>query len=165
MFIQPSPQRRPQGEAEPDGRYKAPVRHPGQVTEPTQPWSNRVLDGRYRLGDRLGGGAAAEVYRALDERLQRPVAIKLFRGDAAEQLQRHEAEMRTLASLDHPNLVTVYDAGTDKKSERPYLVMQLVEGVTLADELRDGPLAADRVARYGAALADALAYVHAQGFV
>jgi eukaryotic-like serine/threonine-protein kinase len=135
------------------------------VTDPTQPWSTRVLDGRYRLGDRLGGGAAAEVYRALDERLQRPVAVKLFRGDAAAQLQRHEAEMRTLASLDHPSLVGVYDAGTDEGSGAPFLVMQLVEGSTLADELRNGPVPPDRAATYGAALADALAYVHERGFV
>jgi serine/threonine protein kinase len=143
------------------------------VTDPTQPWSRagadgpdegaRLLDGRYRLGARLGGGAVAEVFRGVDERLARPVAVKLFRGDAAEQLQRHEAEMRTLASLDHPSLVTVYDAGDDEG--QPYLVMQLVEGNTLADELRRGPLGPDRTARYGATLADALAYVHAQGFV
>jgi serine/threonine protein kinase len=131
------------------------------------PWTPaddaRVVDGRYRLEARLGGGAVADVWRALDERLQRPVALKLFRGDAAEQLQRHEAEMRTLASLDHPSLVTVYDAGED--SGQPYLVMQLVEGDTLADELRRGALDADRSARYGGALADALAYVHSRGFV
>src|SRR4051812_27606486 len=134
------------------------------MTEPTQPWSTRVLDDRYRLGDRLGGGAAAEVYRALDERLQRQVAVKLFRGDAAAQLQRHEAEMRTLASLDHPSLVGVYDAGSDDTG-LPFLVMQLVEGHTLADELRDGALPQERAATYGAALADALAYVHERGFV
>jgi len=135
------------------------------MTEPTQPWSTRVLDGRYRLGQRLGGGAAAEVFRALDERLQRPVAVKLFRGDAAAQLQRHEAEMRTLASLDHPSLVGVYDAGSDDDTGAPFLVMQLVEGSTLADELHEGALPLNRAATYGAALADALAYVHERGFV
>src|SRR5437763_1115956 len=137
------------------------------VTDHTVPWTpeddERLLDGRYRLGDRLGSGAVAEVFRALDERLARPVAIKLFRGDAAEELQRHEAEMRTLAQLDHPNLVTVYDAG--EADSQPYLVMQLIEGDTLADELRRGPIGPERAARYGAALADALAYVHEQGFV
>src|SRR5947209_17589368 len=131
------------------------------------PWppvhGDRVLDGRYRLGDRIGGGAVADVVRAVDERLSRPVAVKLFRGDAAEQLQRHEAEMRTLASLDHPSLVAVYDAG--ESDGQPYLVMQLIEGDTLADELRRGPLDEQRAARYGAALADALAYVHDRGFV
>jgi eukaryotic-like serine/threonine-protein kinase len=139
--------------------------HPCQVTDPTVSWSQRVLDGRYRLGDRLGSGAVAEVYRALDERLQRPVAVKLFRGDAAAQLHRHEAEMRTLARLDHPSLVGVFDAGTDEATDQPYLVMQLVEGPTLADELRDGSLPLERAAGYGAALADALDYVHGRGFV
>ena len=131
------------------------------------PWTPaddaRVVSQRYRLEARLGGGAVADVWRAVDERLKRPVALKLFRGDAAEQLQRHEAEMRTLASLDHPSLVTVYDAGED--DGQPYLVMQLVEGDTLADELRRGALDPQRTARYGAALADALAYVHDRGFV
>jgi serine/threonine protein kinase len=123
------------------------------------------VGGRYRLGDRLGGGAVADVYRAVDERLERPVAIKLFRGDAASQLQRHDAEMRTLAALDHPSLVTVFDAGTDEPTRQPYLVMQLIEGPTLADELRQGAIPPDRVARYGAELAEALAYVHDRGLV
>ena len=140
------------------------------MSDETRPWQlgdddERVLDGRYRLGPRLGGGGVADVYRAQDERLARPVAVKLFRGDAAEQLQRHEAEMRTLASLEHPNLVSVYDAGHTEDTQQPYLVMQLIDGHTLADELRDGPLPQARTARYGAAIADALAYVHAQGFV
>lgn len=117
------------------------------------------------MGARLGGGAVAEVFRAVDERLLRPVAVKVFRGDAAEQLQRHEAEMRTLARLDHPALVAVFDAGSDPQTHQPYLVMQLVEGPTLAEELRDGQLPPQRVAGYGAALADALAYVHAKGFI
>jgi serine/threonine protein kinase len=137
------------------------------VNDRTVPWTAddgaRLLDGRYRLEDRLGGGAVADVFRAVDERLHRPVAVKLFRGDAAEELQRHEAEMRTLARLDHPSLVTVYDAGDD--DGQPYLVMQLVEGDTLGQELARGQLGSDRAARYGAALADALAYVHAEGFV
>src|SRR3954451_13334226 len=117
---------------------------------------DRRLAGRSRRGERLGAGAVADVFKAVDERLQRPVAIKVFRGDAAQQLQRHDAEMRTLAALDHPSLVTVFDAGTDDDSEQPYLVMQLVEGPTLAQELRAGRLTPDRTARYGAALADAL---------
>ena len=124
----------------------------------------RLLDGRYRLGRVLGSGGAAEVIRAVDERLDRAVAIKLFRGDVADQLQRHEDEMRTLARLAHAGLVTVFDAGTDDDSGRPYLVMQLVEGSTLADQLRAGR-SRDRTAAIGAALADALSYVHGQGLV
>jgi serine/threonine protein kinase len=129
------------------------------------PSEGRLLDDRYRLGRQLGAGGVAEVFRALDERLHREVAIKLFRGDVADQLQRHEEEMRTLARLDHAALVTVFDAGTDDLTGQPYLVMQLVEGSTLADQLRSGPLTAERTAEIGAELADGLAYVHGQGLV
>jgi eukaryotic-like serine/threonine-protein kinase len=125
----------------------------------------QLLDGRYRLGTMLGAGGVAEVYRAIDERLHRGVAIKLFRGDVADQLQRHEDEMRLLAQLNHPNLVTVFDAGTDAATGRPYLVMALVEGATLADQLRDGALTSQRTAEIGTSVADALAYVHGQGLV
>lgn len=137
----------------------------GVTSQTTDGADEDLLDGRYRLGERLGAGGVAEVFAAVDVRLDRAVAIKLFRGDAADQLQRHEAEMRTLASLDHPSLVTVFDAGVDPAADRPYLVMQLVDGSTLQAELGSGALDALRVARYGAALADALAYVHARGLV
>jgi serine/threonine protein kinase len=135
------------------------------MTSRMQPPSGRLLDGRYRLGALLGTGGVAEVYRAEDERLHRGVAIKLFRGDVADQLQRHEDEMRTLARLNHESLVTVFDAGTDDATHLPYLVMALVEGATLADDLRSGPLEPQRVAEIGAAVAGALAYVHAEGLI
>jgi eukaryotic-like serine/threonine-protein kinase len=125
----------------------------------------RLLDGRYRLGALLGVGGVAEVYRAEDERLERGVAVKLFRGDVADQLHRHEDEMRTLARLNHPSLVTVFDAGTDELTQQPYLVMELVEGTTLSDRLRAGPLSQIRTAEIGTAIADALGYVHGQGLV
>jgi serine/threonine protein kinase len=106
----------------------------------------------------------AEVFEAVDERLSRRVAVKLFRGDVAEELQRHEIEMRTLAQLDHPALVTVYDAGQD--GDRPFLVMQLVEGWTLAAELaRRGRIDPAQMALWGSTLAAGLAYVHGQGVV
>lgn len=134
------------------------------VTDATEP-DGRLLDSRYRLGASLGSGGVAEVVRATDERLQREVAIKLFRGDVAAELQRHEAEMQTLARLDHPGLVTVFDAGTDDSTGQPYLVMQLVEGSTLADELQGGPLSPRRTAQIGESLSGALDYVHRQGLV
>jgi len=127
--------------------------------------SGRLLDGRYRLGELLGSGGVAEVYRAVDERLERGVAVKLFRGDVAQELQRHEDEMRTLARLNHPSLVTVFDAGTDPTTGHPYLVMELVEGSTLSERLRLGALTSARTAEIGTAVADALAYVHGQGLV
>jgi serine/threonine protein kinase len=135
------------------------------MTSTSPPGEGGLLDGRYRLGVMLGSGGVAEVYRAFDERLHRDVAVKLFRGDVADALHRHEDEMRTLARLDHPSLVTVLDAGEDDASHRPYLVMTLVEGPTLAEELRYGPLPSDRVAEIGIALADGLAYVHSQGLI
>src|SRR3954454_21701078 len=101
------------------------------MTTAMPPTDGRLLDGRYRLGSLLGVGGVAEVYRADDERLHRGVAVKLFRGDVADQLQRHEEEMRTLARLNHESLVTVFDAGTDDLTHQPYLVMALVEGSTL----------------------------------
>jgi serine/threonine protein kinase len=135
------------------------------MTSSTPPFEGDLLDGRYRLGAMLGSGGVAEVYRAFDERLHRDVAIKLFRSDVADQLHRHEDEMRTLARLDHPSLVTVLDAGEDDVTGRPYLVMSLVEGPTLAEELRYGALPSDRVAEIGIALADGLSYVHSQGLI
>jgi serine/threonine protein kinase len=138
---------------------------PVDVTGSAAGEPGRLIDGRYRLGAVLGSGGAAEVIRAVDERLDRPVAVKLFRGDVADQLQRHEDEMRTLARLAHAGLVTVFDAGTDDETQRPYLVMQLVEGSTLAEQLRRGPLSTARTAQIGLSLAEALAYVHAQGLV
>jgi eukaryotic-like serine/threonine-protein kinase len=135
------------------------VTNDGSVNE------GRLLDGRYRLGVVLGTGGVAEVYRARDERLERSVAVKLFRGDVGAELHRHEDEMRTLARLNHPALVTVLDAGTDDLTQQPYLVMELVEGATLADTLRAGPLGLARAGEIGASVADALAYVHGQGLV
>jgi hypothetical protein len=135
------------------------------MTSSPPPNEGRLLDDRYRLGSLLGVGGVAEVYRALDERLHRGVAVKLFRGDVADQLHRHEDEMRTLARLNHPSLVTVFDAGTDEETGQPYLVMALVEGTTLADQLRSGAIDPERTAEIGGAVADALAYVHGQGLV
>jgi eukaryotic-like serine/threonine-protein kinase len=70
-----------------------------------------IVAGRYRLGERIGSGGVADVYRATDEVLRRPVALKLFRFDAEGcDVRRIETEMRTLARLQHRGLVTLYDA-------------------------------------------------------
>ncbi|SER89677.1 Serine/threonine protein kinase [Lentzea xinjiangensis] len=123
-----------------------------------------VLAGRYRLLDTIGIGGMAEVYRAEDTVLDREVAVKVFRpgwDDTAKR--RFEAEVRTLAGLSHPGLVPVHDAGTG--DDTPFLVMRLVEGRTLREEIAGGPLPVQRVRRLGAELAEALAHVHAQGVV
>ncbi|MGV9994802.1 protein kinase domain-containing protein [Streptomyces sp. NPDC003374] len=126
--------------------------------------SSGVVGGRYRLGPLLGRGRAAEVREAMDTRLGRRVAVKLFvphLGHGSEQ--RFAQEALLLARLDHPGLVTVYDVGVHEG--RAYLVMRLIEGPTLRRLLSAGPLPARRVARIGAGLARALAHVHASGIV
>ena len=126
-----------------------------------------VLRERYRLESRLGSGGTADVHRATDTTLQRPVAVKLLRdvaGDASDRA-RFVAEARTLASLSHRNLVMVLDAGIGDEDDRPFLVMELVEGRALSDALRGGPLAAREVARIGAEVAAGLAFAHERGIV
>jgi serine/threonine protein kinase len=125
--------------------------------------------GRYLLGERLGAGGMAEVFRAHDELLGRDVAIKVFGAHIdAHGPDRVRAEMRTLASLNHPALVTVHDAGTDSPAggpERAFLVMQLVDGPNLAQALAAEPHSAAQVAVLGATVAEALAYVHQRAVV
>jgi serine/threonine protein kinase len=119
-----------------------------------------LLDGRYELGAVIGRGGMADVHRATDVRLRREVAVKLFRSGA----ERSSGEARLLAALSHPALVKIFDAAPEH--ERPYLVMQLVEGPTLRHRLdRGGAFAPQHAARVGARLADALACVHAHGIV
>ncbi|HEY5335828.1 MAG TPA: protein kinase, partial [Mycobacteriales bacterium] len=118
-----------------------------------------LLSGRYRLGPRLGGGGMADVYSAVDERLDRDVAVKLFRTDLDDDA-RQESEVRLLASLNHPGLVSVYDAELGDPS---YVVMELVDGPSLDAAMRSGQQL--DVRRIGAEVADALAYVHARDVV
>ena len=124
----------------------------------------RVIGGRYRLESLLGRGGSAEVWRASDQALERQVALKLVTASGGEDAHRVGDEARLLAQLSHPGLVPVYDAGTDDHG-RPWVVMELVDGETLADTIRRGAVPAERVAEVGARLADALGYVHAQGLV
>jgi serine/threonine protein kinase len=124
-----------------------------------------VIDGRYELVRVLGRGGMAVVLEGRDLLLERPVAVKVL-SDTADDEKAHErfvAEARLLARLHHPRLVTVLDAGT--VDGRPHIVMELVAGSDLAAVLRDGPLPADRVARLGAEVAEALAHAHAAGIV
>jgi serine/threonine protein kinase len=119
-----------------------------------------LLADRYRLGDLLGTGGVAEVRRARDTVLGRDVAIKLFRD---MDVRRFDNEIRTLAGLSHPGLVSVYDA--DTTGDLPFMVLELVEGRTLRDRVAKGRLPVEDVRRLGAAMADALAHVHANGFI
>jgi serine/threonine protein kinase len=126
--------------------------------------SGFVVADRYRLTGPLGQGAMANVYRAVDDRLDRDVALKLFHpGQDAAVRARFGAEAQALARLSHPGLVGIHDAGVE--GDRPYLVMQLVDGESLRERLLSGPLAADEVVLLGARLAMALAHVHGNGIV
>ena len=120
---------------------------------------------RYSLEEIIGRGGMADVYRATDQVLGRPVAVKLLRDVTASEPERARftAEARTLAKLNHAGLVTVLDAGTS--GDQPYLVMELVDGPTLADCCSGAALDLERVAPIGSQLADALAYAHATGIV
>ncbi|HEY2041751.1 MAG TPA: serine/threonine-protein kinase [Jatrophihabitans sp.] len=129
-----------------------------------------ILAGRYRLQARIGRGGMADVFRADDNVLSRPVAVKVFRFDTAagDDRRRVDAEVRTLASLRHPGLVTVFDAGTADEPNgdgTPFLVMELITGPTLSQRLSEGPLPPEETAHLGAELAATLGYVHASGVV
>lgn len=119
---------------------------------------------RYEFVEHLGSGGMADVYRARDTELGRQVAIKLFRdeGDTVADQKRREREIRLLGELNHIGLVQIHDAGTlvHEGRERRYLVMELVEGLSLAHRLASGPMKPRQVADIGAQMADALSYVH-----
>ena len=129
-----------------------------------------VLDDRYRLENVIGQGGMATVYRAHDLVLARDVAIKLFPpvAEDADDLLRHQAEMRVLAQMSHPGLVTLHDAGSAYAGgpmQQTYLVMELVTGPTLAERLARGPLTPVQTALVGRQLAEALAAVHTSDVV
>jgi eukaryotic-like serine/threonine-protein kinase len=138
------------------------------VLGPTGPLGDGgVLVDRYHLRGLLGRGGMAEVYLAHDDVLGRPVAVKVFHAGpgslGAPERQRQEAAL--LASLNHPGLVTVFDAGVDANRNQAFLVMEIVRGPTLAARLTAGPLPESEVRDIGASLAEALAYVHAHRVV
>ena len=136
----------------------------------SEPDERPLLGGRYRLDEVLGRGGMATVHRAHDLLLERDVAVKVFPAvlDGTDEILRNRAEIRVLATLSHAGLVTLHDAGTvhgEDGSEQVYLVMELVEGPTLAERLRDGPLDVEQTARVGRDVAEALATVHEQDIV
>ncbi len=122
--------------------------------------------GPYEIESRIGAGGMGVVYRAHDPRLGRSVAIKLlppFHAQDAEQRARFQREARTIAQLQHPNVCTLFDVG--QEGENDFLVMELLDGETLAQRLERGALAFDQVVAIGAAVADALAAAHQRGIL
>jgi serine/threonine protein kinase/Tol biopolymer transport system component len=124
-----------------------------------------------RLGDydvlaKLGAGGMGEVYRALDVRLRREVAIKVLPGFASsdpERLRRFEQEAMATAALNHPNILAVYQMGTHEGA--PYLVSELLEGETLRDQVKHGKLPLRKAIDFGIQIAHGLAAAHEKGIV
>ncbi|QBI20877.1 serine/threonine protein kinase [Egibacter rhizosphaerae] len=135
---------------------------------PSEPSRVTVLADRYELAELLGSGGMARVHAAYDRRLDRRVAVKLVHDELLDadpnSRQRLLREARSAARLDHPNTVAVHDVGED--DGRPFVVMELVEGATLADRLRArGRIPADEAVAIGRAVLDALEAAHARGLV
>ena len=122
--------------------------------------------GPYEILSPLGAGGMGEVYRARDTRLDRSVAVKILPShlsEDAEAKQRFDREARTISSLNHPNICTLHDVGHQDGID--YLVMEYLEGQTLADRLAKGPLPVEQVLRYGIEICDGLEKAHRSGVV
>ena len=133
--------------------------------------------GPYEILAVIGSGGVGSVYKARDTRLDRSVAIKVLHPRFALNAgwrQRFEREARAISQLNHPNICTLYDVGT-VPNEQPsegedaeateYLVLEYLEGETLAQRLANGPLSLDQALRYGVEIAEALADAHRAGIV
>jgi serine/threonine protein kinase len=122
--------------------------------------------GPYEIESQLGAGGMGEVYRAKDTRLNRTVAIKVLAShlsSSPELKQRLEREARAISALNHPNICHLYDIGSDNGTD--YLVMEFLEGETLAERLHKGALQLNETYRIGIAVSEALAVAHRAGIV
>ncbi|MEY9851955.1 serine/threonine protein kinase [Leifsonia sp. EB41] len=134
-------------------------------TPAAAPDAGRIAD-RYRLLERIGSGGMAEVFRAHDELLGRDVALKVFRREfaSADDLRRQKGEVKLLANLSHPALVTLFDTTSDDEG-RGVLVLEFVDGTDAGARLKEGPLPEAAVAALAVDVARALAYIHGRGVV
>src|SRR6202451_2605155 len=122
--------------------------------------------GPYEIQSPLGAGGMGEGYRARDTRLDRTVAVKILPSHLStspELKQRMEREGRAISSLNHPHICQLYDIGSQSGTD--YLVMEFLEGETLAERLRKGPLPLSEIYKIGIAVAEALAVAHRSGIV
>jgi serine/threonine protein kinase len=148
----------------PDGRASLPVptgiAAGAEITEVTGVGPEYRL-GRLQLRDKLGSGAFATIYRAFDPLLERDVTLKVFHTDRAEcskDFAHFSTEAKALARLRHPQIVPIYDAGSEGAYH--YIAMEFIEGRTLADALSEGPLNPRQSAQIVIDIAQALAYAH-----
>jgi serine/threonine protein kinase len=126
--------------------------------------------GPYEIVSRVGAGGMGEVYKARDTRLERDVAIKLLPPQLASDPQfraRFEREAKSISALNHSNICTIHDVGreTVKGVELHFIVLELIEGESLAQRLEKGALSVDEVLRYGVQVASALDAAHRQGII
>src|SRR5690349_23757080 len=122
--------------------------------------------GPYEILQRIGAGGMGEVYRARDTRLERIVAVKILPPHLSSdpvRKQRFEREAKTISSLNHPHICTLYDVGQQDGVD--FLVMECVEGETLSKRLEKGALPLEQVLKFGAQIADALDKAHRAGIV
>jgi len=120
----------------------------------------------YRIVSKIGAGGMGEVYRALDTRLNREVAIKLLPASVAndeDRLRRFKQEARATSALNHPNILTIYDIGTH--GEAPFIVAELLEGEELRERLNGGPLPSRKALDYAQQVAQGLAAAHEKGII
>jgi serine/threonine-protein kinase len=138
-----------------------------EAYQQSDPLVGAVLDGRYRVDTMIATGGMSAVYRGLDMRLDRPVALKIMESRYAgddQFLTRFQREARAVARLKHPGLVAVYDQGID--GQHPFLVMELIEGGTLRELLRErGPMPPHAVAAVLRPVLGGLAVAHRAGLV
>lgn len=129
--------------------------------------TGKILANRYRIGERVGGGGMALVFRAEDLQLGREVAVKILRSQFCSDedfVRRFRREAQNAASLSYPNVVQIYDVG--REDDLHYIVMELVEGKTLKELIQEqGPLPVTQAAQIGIEILDALAHAHAQRIV
>src|SRR6266511_3025099 len=122
--------------------------------------------GRYEIRSKIGEGGMGEVYRAHDEKLNRDVAIKVLPAALSEnsdRLHRFEQEAQAAGSLNHPNILAVYDVGTHESA--PYVVSEMLEGETLRGVLDDGPLSTRKAIDCATQIARGLAAAHDKGII
>ena len=137
----------------------------GEFAAHAAPWAGRRI-GNYQFVSMIGAGGMGEVYRARDTRLEREVAIKILPEDFSndpERVSRFRREAQLLASLNHPNIAAIYDL--EEEGGSLFLILELVEGETLAERLRRGPIAPDEAMQIAIQIAEGLEAAHESGII